>query len=126
MMEIKLTVDILGIPEALNNLAAAIRGQAASAPVAASAPTTPAVAPTQSAEVPSAPAPVAPVTPAPVQKKKITADDIAYAGAALVDQGKMADVINLLKRYNVQAITQLKEDTYPAFANDLRALGATI
>lgn len=168
MMEIKLTVEVLGIPDAINNLAAAIRGQSASVPAVASTPTAPAVTPapviqaatpTQTVATPSAPqtppvnvptpsntstpAPVvptaapAPVTPtvapapvvpvpAPAQEKKITAEDISRAGAALVDQGKMADVINLLKRYGVQAITQLKEDVYPAFANDLRALGATL
>ena len=162
MMEIKLTVEVLGIPDAINNLAAAIRGQSASVPAVASTPTAPAVTPapaiqaatpTQTVATPSAPQtpPVnvptpsntstpAPVTPAaapvqapaaapvqpPVQEKKITADDISRAGAALVDQGKTADVINLLKRYGVQAITQLKEDVYPAFANDLRALGATL
>lgn len=168
MMEIKLTVEVLGIPDAINNLAAAIRGQSASVPAVASTPTAPAVTPapviqaatpTQTVATPSAPqtppvnvptpsnvptptpvvptaapapvtptvapAPVVPV-PAPAQEKKITAEDISRAGAALVDQGKMADVINLLKRYGVQAITQLKEDVYPAFANDLRALGATL
>jgi hypothetical protein len=38
----------------------------------------------------------------------------------------MADVMALMTRYGVQAITQLKPETYPAFAADLRALGATI
>jgi len=155
MMELKVTVEILGIPDAINNLAAAIRGQASTAPAITSTPAAPVETPTQAAAIPSAPAiaqtapnvqaspapvnspsnvpaaaPVqapaaAPVQP-PVQEKKITAEDISRAGAALVDQGKMADVINLLKRYGVQAITQLKEDVYPAFANDLRALGATL
>jgi hypothetical protein len=48
------------------------------------------------------------------------------AGSSLIDQGKMADVMALMTRYGVQAITQLKPETYPAFAADLRALGATI
>lgn len=154
MMEIKLTVEVLGIPEAINNLAAAIRGQTASSPAVASTPTgsadsltqtpvspseagnadaAPNVQPSNS-DVPTSPQPpvtpttafVSMPTPSPTSDKKITAEDISRAGAALVDQGKMADVINLLRSYGVQAITQLKEDVYPAFANDLRALGAVL
>lgn len=105
------------------------------AAAATTAENTPAAAPTAPAEAPAAPvvptpAPVAPVAPtAPVaapETKIITMDDLAVAGSGLIDRGKMADVMSLLSKYGVQAITQLKESVYPAFAADLRALGAVI
>ena len=66
--------------------------------------------------------------PAPVQTQAapITLDAISRAGAALVDQGKMQQIMALLGKYGVQAITQLNASAYEAFAADLRALGAAI
>ena len=66
-------------------------------------------------------------TPAPVvEEKQITLDDICNAGAKLVEQGMMAQVINLLAKYGVQAVNQIKPEQYASFAEDLRALGAQI
>lgn len=70
-----------------------------------------------------APEPVAPV-PAPVTN--ITLQQIARAGASLVDRGKKAEVIGVLRRYGVQAVTQLKPEQFGQFAGELRALGAQI
>ena len=155
MIEIKVTVDIPGIAEAINNLAQAIAEKKpvaveavkqeapivqASAPVAAPvAPVAPVHPPVQTA---SAPAPVAPaavsVTPtattasapaqqqAPAAAKRITLDDLSLAGAKLVDAGKMDALINALQNFGVAAITLLHEDQYASFAGCLRSMGANI
>ncbi len=145
MLEIKVTIDAPALAEAINNLAASLGN---SVPTVASAPTViPAVqqnAP-ESAQTPEMSAPVetpsAPQTTAPAPAQNATApvpaapapaaptidlDAISRAGAALIDQGKMQQVMALLQKYGVQAITQLQASTYPAFAEDLRGLGAVI
>lgn len=96
------------------------------APVAASAPApaptpTPAAPPVTPMPTAAAPAPAVPVT-APTY----TLDQIAKAGANLVDVGKMEQLLALLTKYGVQAVTQLTPDQYGAFATELRALGAQI
>ena len=68
------------------------------------------------------PAPTVPVTGAPTY----TLDQISRAGASLVDAGKMQQLLELLGRYGVQAVTQLQPEQYGAFATELRALGAQI
>lgn len=85
------------------------------------------VAPQQTAPVPQPQAPTpAQQTTAQPQQKALTLNDIATAGAGLVDQGKMQQVIELLGKYGVQAITQLQPTQFDAFAGELRALGAAI
>lgn len=90
----------------------------ATPPVAAPAPT----AGQTSAAPGNTPAPTVPVTGAPTY----TLDQISRAGATLVDAGKMQQLLELLGRYGVQAVTQLKPEQYGAFATELRALGAQI
>lgn len=154
MFEINVTVNAPELAEALNNLAAALKGAkpepAASkagkadkpAPVppadymppadTAPAPATPAPAVTP-APAP-APAPVqAPVTPAPAPAPVPVApaptynrDQIMTAGAALIDAGKINELMGLLNSFGVQAVTQLKQDRLGAFATELRKLGAQI
>ena len=68
------------------------------------------------------PAPTVPVAGAPTY----TLDQISRAGASLVDAGKMQQLLELLGRYGVQAVTQLQPEQYGAFATELRALGAQI
>ena len=97
------------------------------APVAAPSPSptpvtnAPTAGPT-SAVPGNTPAPAVPVTGAPAY----TLDQISRAGASLVDAGKMQQLLELLGRYGVQAVTQLKPEQYGAFATELRALGAQI
>ena len=96
-------------------------------PVAAPGPvpTAPPVAPAP----PAAPAPTAPAAPAPavpVTAPTYTLDQIAKAGAALVDAGKMDQLLALLGKYGVAAVTQLTPEQYGNFATELRALGAQI
>ncbi len=97
------------------------------APVAAPSPSptpvtnAPTAGPTSAAPG-NTPAPAVPVTGAPAY----TLDQISRAGASLVDTGKMQQLLELLGRYGVQAVTQLKPEQYGAFATELRALGAQI
>lgn len=144
MIEVKVTVEMPGIPEAINNLAAAIANgsksavpaTAVSAPVMNTIPAVnviPAVEPVTTMPTVTT-LPVAPpvVTTAPVAESApttgvaVTLDDISRVGAELVDGGKMADLIGLLKNYGVPAITQLKEDQLQGFAAGLRAIGGKI
>lgn len=81
--------------------------------------------PTAPVPQPQAPTPAQQTTAQP-QQKALTLNDIATAGAGLVDQGKMQQVIELLGKYGVQAITQLQSTQFDAFAGELRALGAAI
>ena len=119
MFEINVTVNAPELAEALNNLAAALKG-AKLEPAASktgkadkTAPVPPAdyMPPADTAPAPAAPAPA--VTPAP-------------AGAALIDAGKINELMGLLKSFGVQAVTQLKQDQLGAFATELRKLGAQI
>ena len=79
------------------------------------------VAPAQTVP-PTNPAPAVPVTTAPTY----TLDQIAKAGASLVDAGKMEQLLALLAKYGVQAVTQLQPDQYGVFATELRTLGAQL
>ncbi len=95
--------------------------QPATTPVAPVVPTAP-VAPAY-----TAPAPVAPAAPAvPTGAPAYTLEQIARAGTALVDAGKMDALIGLLGKYNVEALTALDPSQYGNFATDLRALGAQL
>lgn len=155
MFEMKITIESPALVEAMNNLASAIvSGMTVKVPevkAVAQPIQNQQTAPTQ--EVPqtpvqtqpimnvptAAPAPTAP-TQAPVQqtsvaptqpaqqaaKTPITLEAISRAGAALVDQGKMQQIMGLLSKYGVQAITQLQPNTYEAFAAEMRTLGAQI
>lgn len=136
MMEMKIKIDVPELVAAVEKLAAAIdktalnitvpnegtlnfNTPAGNAPVApAPTPAAPPVTPMPTA---AAPAPAVPVT-APTY----TLDQIAKAGANLVDAGKMEQLLALLTKYGVQAVTQLTPDQYGAFATELRALGAQI
>lgn len=96
------------------------------APVAAPAPA-PAPAPTPAAPlVTPMPTAAVPAPAVPVTAPTYTLDQIAKAGANLVDAGKMEQLLALLTKYGVQAVTQLTPDQYGAFATELRALGAQI
>lgn len=64
-------------------------------------------------------------TPA-ADDKPVTFDDIVAAVSQLLDAGRMGDLLNLLKGFGVQAITQLKPEQFPEVAVALRGLGAKI
>lgn len=94
----------------------------ATPPVAAPSPAPAPTAGQTSAAPGNTPAPTVPVAGAPTY----TLDQISRAGASLVDAGKMQQLLELLGRYCVQAVTQLQPEQYGAFATELRALGAQI
>lgn len=108
--------------------------QAPAAPVPTSYPAAAPVAP----QMPTQPVPAAPsmTTPAPVSapasvpsvpsNPAITIEALSNAGAALCEKGMMPQLVGLLQKYGCQAITQLKPEYIPAFAAELRALGAAI
>lgn len=145
MLEINVTVTIPGLPEAINNLATAISGKTAitvpaveentvkepkeqpvtQTPVAPVAPVTPVAPATVPETVAPTPAPVA--TPAPAVAA-YTIEQLSIAGAALCEQGKMPQLIALLGKYGVQAVTQLSNtpDVINGFATELKALGAAL
>ena len=81
------------------------------------------------ASIPQPPVPIAPSSPAPVvptTAPTYTFDQIAAAGAALVDSGKQQEVIALLGQFGVQALTQLPPEHYGAFVVELRKMGAAL
>ena len=66
--------------------------------------------------------PCVPVTAVPVFSR----DQIMTAGAALIDAGKINELMGLFNAFGVQAVTQLKQEQLGAFATELRKLGAQI
>lgn len=150
MSNLKIIVEVPGILEAINNLAEAIRGNGVSvstgsAPVAVETtqpdakadipqtpvnPTQPVQQNTEAVTPTTAVTPSAPTAPAPSETTAVnyTIEQLSVAGAALCEQGKMAQLIALLGKYGVQAVTQLKPtpDVLNAFAAELKALGANL
>lgn len=82
-------------------------------------------APTAPATSPAMPAPTAPAA-APTAAPAYTTEQIAKAGADLVQAGKMPQLMALLQQYGVQAVTQLRPEQYGEFATALRGLGAQL
>ena len=157
MFEIKMTIEIPGLPEALNALAGAIGKRPefvchqhggnnhhidnagvvnvdfSDAPAAPAvnpttsvqpAPTTSTVAPTP--VQPTAPTTAAPTAPPVAPAESYTVEELSRAGAALIDAGKMPQLLALLGKFGVQAVTQLPKEAYSAFGAELKALGAQL
>ena len=140
MLELKVTVDLPGIADAIHDLAGAIRGgsdlavdlshmtyagEPEPAPVVPKE--QPAPAPVPAVPEPT-PEPVPVAQPAPAPAKKYTFEQISKAGAALcADLSNMNKLVALLNdKYHVPAITMIDESRYADLAADLIALGATI
>lgn len=87
------------------------------------APTVPVAAPAP-AVTPAAN--VAPAPAVPTSAPQYTLDMIATAGSALIDAGKMDQLMGLLGKFGVASLTELAPESYGAVANELRALGAAI
>lgn len=148
MLEIKVTVSAPELSEAINNLAKAYAGNPTAtvqavnpvqtetavpaqprAPVTNSAPSVntppaPAVAtqPVQTVPTATSPAVQAPSEPA----KTYTQEQLSNAGAALCEQGKMPQLIQLLSQFGAQSIVQVSKEQYTALAEGLKALGANL
>ena len=82
----------------------------------------PAAAPAPVAQPAAAPAPVA----APTTARAFRFEDIQLAATSLCDTGKRAEVLALLAKYGIQALSALPAEQYGAFATELRGLGAKI
>lgn len=146
MLEIKVqlsaTDDLIA---AVRNLAAALDGEnlkpaakagasAASAPIAQPATPMAPVNPTpaqvtQPTATPATMPTIAETTAAPAvptSAPQYTLDMIATAGSALIDAGKMDQLMGLLGKFGVASLTELAPESYGAVANELRALGAAI
>ena len=48
-------------------------------------------------------------------------EELSRAGAALIDAGKMPQLLALLGKFGVQAVTQLPKEAYSAFGAELKA-----
>lgn len=151
-MEMKITIEAPDLSKAIHELAEAIKTKTDhvvvqmkdAVSVTPAAVTVPQISPMTTAPTPApvptpapaptpvpvpAPAPAPVPTPAPAPAKVIDIDTIARAGAGLLNQkgDQIYTVLSeILKKYGVETITQLKPEQYQAFAEDLRALGADI
>lgn len=135
MLEMNITITAAGLEAAINNLATAIGGNADANKAETTTMTTDQTTPTAPSipVVPTMPAPPAvqtsvPVnpTPIPTSAPQYTFDMISTAGSALIDAGKMVQLQQLLGKFGVQSLAELKPESYGAIANELRALGAKI
>lgn len=110
--------------------------QAPSQPVPTQIPTTQSM-PTAPITAPPQPIPTqAPVDPAavqavqqatvPTQTVSYTMEQLAKAATQIVDAKGQQAILDLLNRFQVQALTMLPKEQYGAFATELRALGAKI
>ena len=116
MFEVKVTISAPELVQAINNLTAALTGVKP-----AQTPQQQAPAPAPISQQPAQPTGV-PVTEPP----QYTIDQIMKGGAALMDAGRVDDLMNLLHSFGVVAVTDLKPEQLGAFATALRGLGAKI
>lgn len=67
-------------------------------------------------------------TSVPVQQQppSYTQDQLAVAATQLMDAGKRNELFQLLATFGIQALTQLPQEQYGAFATKLREMGARI
>ena len=65
---------------------------------------------------------------APKAKQTYTLDQLSKAAADLItsDAGKQTALLELLHKFEVESMPELKADDYPAFAEGLRALGGKL
>ena len=135
MLEMNITITAAGLEAAINNLATAIGGNATANKAETTAvtnnpttPTVPSVPVVPTMPAPPAVQPSVPVTPTPIPTSapQYTFDMISTAGSALIDAGKMIQLQQLLGKFGVQSLAELKPESYGAIANELRALGAKI
>lgn len=110
----------------------AVQAAPVPAPAAQPSPALAPVTPVPVAQPAAAPAPVAQPAPAPAPAAAPTTarafrfEDIQLAATSLCDTGKRAEVLELLTKYGIQALSALPAEQYGAFATELRGLGAKI
>lgn len=113
-----LTIEFSNVPELMGQLQQFLtNGKTAPAPALI----TEKVIPETEAAVMVAPEPI---TPAPAAAISFAA--LSKAAAKLLDAGKRAELLDLLQRFGVQAMTNLEKTQYAEFAAELSKLGAEI
>jgi hypothetical protein len=135
----EIIVNIPGLSElaaSISTLAWAMSGQATTTGTAASPPASApgpnlTLVPPQPVAVPvTGPVPAAEPAPAsagvPITAQSYTLEQLAVAATQLMDAGKRTDLVSLLAKFGVQALTLLPKEQYGTFATELRALGARI
>ena len=118
------------MPEPVSEVMAGPQDDVAAARPQEVAPTPP---PTPVAPVSTAPVSelVTPPPSAPTQEASSAAvsyslDDLARAGADLLDQGKQAELPALLARFGITSLPDLPKERYGEFATAMREMGARI
>lgn len=142
MNEIRIEIEGLKeLTEAVRALAATRGGQAVPVTMPAAsqqaAPIQPAASQQNYSQTPVQPAPVAgmgmpqlpggtvpvPTTAAP---QEYTIEQLQVAAAGLSGMGRMPQVMGILQRFGIQAMTELPRERYGEFATALREAGAQI
>ena len=143
---IEITIYVPGLEklaDAINSLAlgkASITTNTVSGISTGAAPVTPSPIPgatiqpaTPSASVPVVPTnPTIPTAQVPTQvptsvvPQEYTQDQIAVAMTGLSDQGRTADLINILAQFGVSSLVQVPKERYPELVLRLREAGAAI
>lgn len=124
MLEVNVTIKCPDLVLAATALAAALgKKPAETGAVPQQAPVAPNVAPVTPAPM----APAAPVT-APTAAPTYTLAQVATAGATLMSQHPETQeaLMGLLGQFGIKAVSELKPDQIPAFAAELRRLGAKL
>lgn len=132
MLEMKITITAQDLTQAINNLASVLNGnQRMPAPKEEVSVT---FAPTaQTGTPPTVPQSTTlgdtasgTTNAVPTAAPQYTLDMIATAGSALIDAGKMEQLIELLAKFGVSSLTELAPSNYGAVATELRTLGAAL
>lgn len=133
MLEVNVTIKCPDLVLAATALAAALGKKAAeTAAVPQQAPVAPNVAPNVAPVTPAPAAPAAPMTAptaaAPTAAPTYTLAQVATAGATLMSQHPETQeaLMGLLGQFGIKAVSELKPDQLPAFAAELRRLGAKL
>ena len=109
------TAQQTSVPTAGQNYGAGAGPMAAAVPVQQPVPVQPQPAPVQSAALP-----IATVTPG------YSLEQLQVAAAGLTSMGKMPQIVGILQRFGIQAMTELPKERYGEFAAALREAGAQI
>lgn len=128
-MDIHIKIDCPDLVSAAGILAEAwgLKPQQAAPVPSAQAPVHP-QPPVQAPAAPTVPAPAAVPTTAPVTGPSYTVQDLAVAGANLIQENPSAhpQLMGLLGQFGVRAVTDLKPEHLGPFANAMRQMGAKL
>ncbi len=144
---LEVTIHVTGL-EKLADAIMSLSGMRNQAAPAAGMESGVSVSPTQQSPVQPGPAPIAPTAAAPVPgapstmpgtpmqmpgpipttaiPQEYTQDQIAVAMTGLSDQGRGAELVNILARFGVSSLVQVPKERYPELVLVLREAGAAI